>query len=175
MQMRQVFTICRSNRPDGLTALYKLILFHKDFIAMRIERFYFFSAWKFVNNPDYISPTAFEILCYTDFSVGNRKNRIAQIGISATCSVPVFTQMMIVSKMLCIIISFTIGLPNRKIKSIGKFSRISVFRNGILDIFFTRLTRKQKERKQNNQLFHSIKIKKAERISLLIFYTKLPP
>src|SRR5690606_40879935 len=127
MQMRQVFTICRPNRPDGLTALYKLILFHKDFIAMRIERFYFFPARKFVNNPDYISPSAFEILCYTDFSVGNRINRIAQIGVSAAHTVPVFTQMMIVPKMLCIIISFAIGLPNRKIKSIGKLRRISVF------------------------------------------------
>src|SRR5579864_5292916 len=96
MQMRIVKPVGVSERRDLLAAPHRLTAMHHNRQQMSVERI---DAARHaaiaicVTNDDYISPALVTITCEHDHAVANAVDRIAQIGVAAANSIPIFAEM----------------------------------------------------------------------------------
>src|SRR4029453_6286174 len=117
MQMRVVKTMRVADRRDLLIAPDRLSAMDQDVAEMPVERIDRAHASAFavgVSDNDHVPPALVAIACENNNAIANDVNRIAQIGIAAANSVPIFTHMPVRSIPARFVVTTRLPFPARK-------------------------------------------------------------
>src|SRR5262252_5474317 len=119
--MRLVKTVRVSDRRDLLSASHPLSTRHQDSVEMSVERIDVACAdavaISMTHNHD-VPPALMTIARENHHAVTNDINRIAQVGITAAESVPIFAEVSMRSKSASFVISLRVRFTNWQVESV---------------------------------------------------------
>ncbi len=121
MKMRVIKSVGVSDRRDLLAAPHALTALHHDFVEMPIKRIDVSrpdSVAIRVPHDDNVPPALMTIARKNNNAVADALNRIAQIGVAAANSIPIFSQMSVRTKAARPIITARVRFTDRHVESI---------------------------------------------------------
>src|ERR1700736_2729871 len=113
-----------ADRRNVLPALNGLAAMNEDFIEMTVKRIDVAHASAFavgVADDDHVSPALVTISRKNNNAIADAIHRIAQIGIAAANSVPIFAEMSVRSHSASFVISAAVRLTDRQIETVRQF------------------------------------------------------
>src|SRR4026208_1866084 len=121
MQMRVILAMGGTHRSDLLSARNSLAPFHQDCVQVAIKRIDVFYRAIFpegVTDNDDIAPTSVHVTCEDDDSISNTINRILEIRVAPTHTIPISSHMPARTKAARFVIALSLWFADRKIKTI---------------------------------------------------------